>query len=315
MSPEHAIVQLSPIGPLADAQLRTQYGAVALWEQPAQWRLQHADAVQMLVTSVRHGCDAQTLSQFPQLKAVCSWGVGYDTIDTAAAHGLGIQVSHTPGVLDACVADMAWALLLAAARRVAEADRYVRAGQWRRLGEFPLGMRVAGKRLGLIGMGRIGQAIARRGQGFDMQIAYHARSHRPDVPYVHQASLLELAAWADFLVVACVGGPSTHHLVDAHVLRALGPQGILVNIARGSVVDQQALISSLQQHTIAAAGLDVLQGEPGAPELLRSLDNVVLTPHMGSATVDTRRDMEQCVLDNVAHFWKTGQVLHPVQAH
>ena len=161
-------------------------------------------------------------------------------------------------------------------------------------------------------MGRIGRAIAKRGLGFDMQVRYHTRTLKSDLPYVYVSSLVELAQWADYLVVACVGGPSTQHLVNRAVLNALGPQGILVNIARGNVVDQDALIEALKSGVIRGAGLDVLQGEPGAPQALIELKNAVLTPHMGSATHETRRDMEQCVVDNLNSFFRTGKMLHLV---
>ena len=308
------IAQLAPVGEHADAQLREHFGATALWEQPDQnaWLAAHASDVELLVTTVRAGCSADTMARFPRLRGICSWGAGFDTIDVAAAKARNIQISNTPGVLDACVADMAWALLLATARRVAEGDRYVRAGQWVKLGEFPLSLRVSGKRLGIVGMGNIGQAIARRGMGFDMQVRYTARSAKPQLPYEFTADLEALAEWADFLVLACVGGPSTFHIVNERVLNALGPQGILVNIARGSVVDQSALIHALIHRTIAGAGLDVLEGEPGAPKVMRELSTAVFTPHMGSATIDTRLDMQNCVLANVDIFLRSGSMLNPV---
>jgi lactate dehydrogenase-like 2-hydroxyacid dehydrogenase len=312
MSQPTRVLQLVSIGPLADRILQEKFSAIALWRQEEDWTERHGAGVEVVITSVRHGCDADTMSLLPALRGICSWGVGHDTIDVVAAHQRRIQVSNTPGVLDDCVADMAWALMLDVSRRVAEGDRYVRAGKWMRLGEFPLGRRVSGKRIGLLGMGRIGRAIAKRGLGFDMKVRYHTRTPKSDLPYVYESSLAELAAWADYLVVACVGGPSTQHLVDRAVLNALGPQGILVNIARGNVVDQDALVDVLQTGVIGGAGLDVLQGEPGAPQALMELNNVVVTPHIGSATYETRRDMEQCVIDNLDSFLRTGKMLHLV---
>ena len=308
----HRVAQWAPVGEHADQQLREQWAAPALWTVDPSWFDAHAAEVELLVTTVRAGCSAETMARFPNLRGICSWGAGFDTIDIAAAKARGIQVSNTPGVLDACVADMAWALMLASARRVAEGDRYVRADQWKKLGEFPLSLRVSGKRLGIVGMGNIGQAIARRGMGFDMQVRYTARSAKPQLPYGFEPDLGALAEWADFLVLACVGGASTFHIVNTEVLKTLGPQGILVNIARGSVVDQTALIDALVHKTIAGAGLDVLENEPGAPQVLRDLSNVVFTPHMGSATVDTRLDMQNCVLANVAEFLRSGTMLDPI---
>lgn len=310
------VLQLAPIGPLADRGLREEFAAVRLWEQPdaAAWLAAHGGAVGLVATSVRRGCDAALIAALPQLRAISSWGVGFETIATEAARARGIQVANTPDVLDDCVADLAWALMLAAARRIGAADRYVRDGHWRVLGEFPLATRVSGKRLGVLGLGRIGAAIARRGQGFAMEVRYNGRAPRPDAPYGFEPSLAALADWADFLVVACPGGPETRHLVSAPVLEALGPRGILVNIARGSVVDQAAMIRLLEAGRLGGAGLDVLDGEPGAPAALRERDDVVLTPHVGSATRETREAMEQLVLDNLHAVLRTGRVLTPVAA-
>ncbi|WP_218127609.1 2-hydroxyacid dehydrogenase [Belnapia rosea] len=305
------VLQLAPIGPLADALLRDELKAVCLWEQEAGWLEAHGAGVALLATSVRRGCDAAMIAALPNLRAISSWGVGYDTLDVAAAHACGIQVANTPDVLDDCVADLAWGLLIAAARRISAADRYVRAGEWKELGGFPLTTRVSGKRLGILGLGRIGGAIAKRGQGFAMEVRYHGRSPK-DVPYGFEPSLTALAEWSDFLVVACGGGPETRHLVSAEVLAALGPRGILVNIGRGSVVDQQALIAALEAGRLGGAGLDVLQGEPGAPAALSSRDDVVISPHVGSATIETREAMERLVVDNLRAFLREGRVLTPV---
>ncbi|WP_404826442.1 2-hydroxyacid dehydrogenase [Diaphorobacter aerolatus] len=306
------VAQWASVGDFADRQLRASYQAPALWTMEAAQIDAIAAGIELLVTTVRAGCSAATIARFPRLRGICSWGAGFDTIDLAAARARGIQVSNTPAVLDACVADMAWALMLATARRVAEGDRHVRAGEWKQLGQFPLGLRVSGKRLGIVGMGHIGQAIARRGLGFDMQVRYTARSPRPQLPHGFMQNLVELADWADFLVLACVGGPSTRHIVNAQVLAALGTTGILVNIARGSVVDQEALIAALVHRKIAGAGLDVLEGEPGAPKIMRGLPHVVFTPHMASATTDTRLDMQKSLLANVDAFLRTGTLLDPV---
>ncbi|WP_323745933.1 2-hydroxyacid dehydrogenase [Diaphorobacter caeni] len=312
VQPPLRVAQMISIGEHADTQLRERHGAISLWDKDAAFIDAHAAEVELLVTTARIGCSAETIARFPRLRGISSWGAGFDTIDVAAARARGIPVSNTPGVLDGCVADMAWALLLASARRVAEGDQYVRDGKWVRLGEFPVGLRVSGKRLGIVGMGNIGQAIARRGVGFDMEVRYTGRSAKPDLPHTFMPELTELAAWADFLVLACVGGASTFHIVNADVLKALGPQGIVVNIARGTVIDQAALIDALVHRTIGGAGLDVLEGEPGAPEIMRQLPNVVFTPHMASATTDTRLDMQRCVVANVEQFLRTGSMLTPI---
>jgi len=306
------VLQLTSIGPLADQLLMGLFRATRLWEQDeAEWLTAHGSKVIAVVTSVRRGCDASLMSALPNLGAICSWGVGFETIDSDEAGRRNIQISNTPDVLDDCVADMAWALMLAAARRVCTGDRYVRDGRWTTLGEFPVSTRVSGKRLGILGLGRIGRAIARRGEGFSMDIRYHGRTAQ-EVPYLFEPSLADLARWCDFLVVACIGGLTTFHLVSAEVLSALGPNGILVNIARGSVVDQQALIQALDENQLGGAGLDVLESEPGAPLSLRACDRVVLMPHVGSATTETRRAMEQLVIDNLRAFLETGCVLTQV---
>lgn len=308
------ILQVGPIGDQTDAELQAGYEVLRLWEQPGGIAALagRADGITAMVTSVRHGCKAELIEQLPELRAICSWGVGYETLDVGAARARGIVVSNTPEVLDDCVADLAWALLLGAARRTAPADQYVKTGQWRSLGAFPLSTRVSGKRLGILGLGRIGEAIARRGSGFDMEVRYHNRRERVGVPYGYEPSLVELARWADFLVVACEGGPATRHLVSAEVIDALGPDGILVNIARGTVVDQAAMVQALTHGRLGGAGLDVLENEPTVPAELMTMEQVALTPHVGSATRETRRAMEQLVLDNLASFMAGRGLLTPI---
>ncbi|WP_059413613.1 2-hydroxyacid dehydrogenase [Cupriavidus basilensis] len=315
MSRKPFIVQIAPLGEWADACLRERYEVLPLWREsePLACLAARGAGARVAVTSVRYGCSAQMMALMPELEAICSWGVGYETIDLGAARARGIQVSYTPDVLDGCVADLAWGLLIATARRIAEGDRYVRGGQWRTIGAFPLSTRVGGKRLGILGMGRIGEAIARRGQGFDMQVAYHNRGPRAGSPYRFEPSLAALADWADFLVVACVGGPATHHLVSAQIIEALGPQGILVNIARGTVIDQDAMVAALAAGRLGGAGLDVLEREPAVPDALKALDSVVLMPHVGSATHETRRDMAQLVIDNAASYLQGRGLITPIR--
>jgi len=323
------IVQLASLGPDFDNRLAARWRVLRAWEEgtgeggtgngrsgkgaaaPADLA-QRAAGARVAVTTVRRGFQAGLFDHLPALRAICSWGVGYETLDVAAARERGVCVSNTPGVLDDCVADLAWALLLAAARRTGPGDRYAKGGHWRALGEFPLSTRVSGKRLGVLGLGRIGSAIARRGQGFDMDVRYHGRRPVPGAPYGYEADLAALAQWADFLVVACPGGPATRHLVDTTVLRALGPRGILVNIARGSVVDEAALVAALSSGELGAAGLDVLEHEPAVPAALRDMDQVALMPHVGSATRETRAAMADLVFDNAESFLEHGRLLTPV---
>ncbi len=315
MGAKVSIVQVGPLGDWIDEHLRAHYDVLELWKESERLAaLERGGATAVAaVTSVRHGLTAAMLERMPAVRAVCSWGVGYDTLDVAAAQARGIAVSNTPDVLDDCVADLAWGLLIAAARRTSIGDRYVKTGQWRALGQFPLSTRVSGKRLGILGLGRIGEAIARRGTGFDMQVRYHNRRERPGVAWAHEPSLVELARWADFLVVACQGGPSTRHLVSAEVIDALGHEGIVVNIARGSVIDQAAMVAALVAGRLGGAGLDVLEGEPAVPPELMGMDQVALMPHVGSATRETRRAMGQLVLDNLAAFLDGRGLLTPIR--
>ena len=245
---------------------------------------------------------AELMARLPKLEIVSIMGVGYDGVDVAAAKARGVMVAHTPDVLNDDVADLALALMLNIARRIPQADQHVRLGQWP-AGPMPLARKMSGSRLGLVGMGRIGQAIADRAKAFGMSIAYTARSARPGLPYAFHATPRALATVSDFLVVITPGGAGTRKLIDAVVLRALGPEGYLVNVARGSVVDEAALVTALQQGVIAGAALDVFENEPNVPEALRALPNVVLVPHIGSATVQTRHAMAARAFDNLqAHF-------------
>jgi hydroxypyruvate reductase len=247
------------------------------------------------------------MAQLPALEIISVMGVGYDGIDVAAAKARGVAVTHTPGVLNDDVADLAIALMLAWARQVVRADRFVRVGQWSN-GPLPLGRKVSGARLGIVGMGRIGQAIALRAAAFGMKIAYTARSTKSELPYRCLPTVAALAAQSDFLVVITPGGAGTRKLIDAEVLAALGPQGCLVNVSRGSVVDEAALIAALQSGAIGGAALDVFESEPNVPQPLREMDNVVLTPHIGSATTQTRRAMAELAFGNL-NAGLTGQAL------
>lgn len=267
-----------------------------------------------LVTSAAYGADAALINALPKLRVISSFGVGLDKLDLQAAAVRGIPVGYTPDVLNDCVADLGFGLLLAVARRLGEGDRYVRAGRWAAAPgtpastPFPLGRQVSHAKLGIVGLGRIGRTIARRASGFDMEVRYHSRRPVEGVGWKHEPRLLELARWCDFLVVITAGGPETKHLVNEAVLDALGPKGYLVNVARGSVIDEAALVRALQEKRIAGAGLDVFEREPHVPPELFTLDNVLMVPHIASATVQTREAMAQRVLDNLAAFF-AGQAL------
>jgi hydroxypyruvate reductase len=268
---------------------------------PAQFK-QVAPRIRALATGGEGKVPRTLLEQLPALEMISVMGVGYDGVDVAAALERGIPVTHTPGVLNDDVADLAIGLMLSIARRIPQADRYLREGKWVQA-PMPLARKMSGTRLGIVGLGRIGQAIAKRAQAFGMSIAYTARTQKSELPFPYFPTPAALAAQVDFLVAITPGGAATRKLIDAQVLKALGPNGYLINVARGSVVDEAALIEALQQGVIAGAGLDVFEDEPRVPEALRALDNVVLTPHMASGTVQTRADMANLTAANLeAHF-------------
>jgi lactate dehydrogenase-like 2-hydroxyacid dehydrogenase len=261
-----------------------------------------APRIRALVGGGESRVSAELIAQLPALEIISIMGVGYDGVDVAAAKARKVPVTHTPDVLNDDVADLALALMLGISRQLVRADHHVRSGEWSQ-GPLELGRKMSGARLGLVGIGRIGQGIARRAAAFDMKVAYTARHARPELPYAHFPDAAALAAQSDYLVVITPGGASTRHLVDRDVLLALGPQGILVNVARGSVVDEAALIEALEAKAIAGAALDVFETEPGVPERLRRLPNVLLSPHIGSATQATRQAMADLVVANLqAHF-------------
>ncbi|MDQ6881458.1 MAG: 2-hydroxyacid dehydrogenase [Pseudomonadota bacterium] len=242
------------------------------------------------------------IDRLPALEMISVMGVGYDGVDVVAAIERSVPVSHTPNVLNDDVADLALALMLAVSRRIPQADRFVRENRWPE-GAFPLARKVSGARLGIVGLGRIGQAIAHRAAAFGMSVAYTARSEKRELPQRFYPSAAALAAQVDFLVVITPGGAGTARMINREVLDALGPRGYLVNVARGSVVDQAALIDALRSGRIAGAALDVFESEPQVPKELREMDNVVLTPHVGSATQTTREAMADLAHANlVAHF-------------
>jgi lactate dehydrogenase-like 2-hydroxyacid dehydrogenase len=271
-----------------------------------------APTVRAIAASGESQVPGDLIARLPALEIISVMGVGYDGVDVAAARSRGVMVTHTPDVLNDEVADTAIGLMLCAARQLPQADRWVREGRWESDGPMPLTRSMSGKRLGLVGMGRIAKAIAQRAQAFGMSIAYTARSAKPELPFRHFADAAALAAESDFLVVITPGGAGTRKLVDARVLQALGPKGILVNVARGSVVDEEALVQALQQGVIGGAALDVFEREPQVPEALRRMPHVVLAPHIGSATAETRQAMADLALDNLVRHFDGQPVRTPV---
>jgi hydroxypyruvate reductase 2 len=259
--------------------------------------------VRAIATSTFFGAPASLIDACPNLELIASFGVGTDSLDLEHARRRGVQVTNTPDVLNDDVANLAIALLLAATRKIVAYDRYVREGRWVREGDPPFARGIAGRQVGIVGMGRIGSAIAEKLKVFHCGMAYFARNRRKDVPYRYYSDLMEMARDSAVLIVIVPGGRATEKLVDRKVMDALGPEGILVNVARGSVVDEPALVAALQEGRLGGAALDVFVDEPNVTEALFAMDNVVLLPHQGSATVETRRAMGDLVLANLAaHF-------------
>jgi lactate dehydrogenase-like 2-hydroxyacid dehydrogenase len=256
--------------------------------------------------------DKATLSQFPKLEIVSSFGVGYDHIDAAYAAEHNIMVTNTPDVLTEEVADIALGLLIATLREFVKADRYLRSGLWTTQ-QYPLSVgSLRDRKVGMVGMGRIGQAIGRRLEACRVPVVYHSRNPAPDVSYKHYPDLIEMAKAVDTLVLIVPGGASTAKMINAEVMKALGPRGVIINVARGSVVDEPALVAALKSGTILAAGLDVFANEPAVPDELKAMQNVVLLPHIGSASVVTRNAMDQLVVDNLKAWFAGKPPLTPV---
>jgi lactate dehydrogenase-like 2-hydroxyacid dehydrogenase len=256
--------------------------------------------------------DRQLIERLPRLEIIASFGVGYDGIDLAAAAERGIVVTNTPDVLTEEVADTALSLLLMTVRELSAAERHLRAGKWAAEGPYPLTASLRDRTVGIVGLGRIGLAIARRLDAMRVPVVYHARRRRPDAPYRYYADLVAMAADVNTLLVIVPGTAETRRMIDARVLEALGPDGIFINVGRGSAVDEPALIAALKARTIRAAGLDVFANEPHVPADLLALPNAVLLPHVGSASVHTRRAMGQLVVDNLRSWFEDGKPLTPV---
>lgn len=266
--------------------------------------------IRAVLTSGRSGLTGEEIEAMPRLGIICCLGAGYEGVDVEAASRRGILVTHSPGANSSSVADHAMALLLAVVRNIRETDQRVRDGGWWRSGDLP--SQLTGKRIGILGLGRIGLRIAQRAAGFEMEIAYHSRHRRPEVPYAWMETPLALAQHSDFLMVATPGGPATYHMIDRKILDAIGPSGYLVNIGRGSLVDTKELIAALREKRIAGAGLDVLEEEPMIPMALRELPNVVITPHIGGRSPESMQALMKMVLSNLDAYFSGRPVLTPV---
>jgi len=304
-----AILQIGAFAPEIQAQLDAEFRCVGLADLEREPGL--ADEIGAIVTRSNQDVPEDVVRRLPALEIIATCGVGYDLIPRALAARRGIVVANTPDVLNAAVAELCIGSLLALLRRLPQADRYVRTGRWTAAG-FPLATSLAGKHVGIVGMGRIGKEIARRLEMFGVALAYHGRTDQ-QLAWRYEADLATLARDCDILIVVAPGGADTKHLIDARVLDALGPAGYLVNVARGSLVDEQALLVALERGGIAGAALDVFDNEPDIDPRFFALDNVMLTPHVGSATRETRAAMAQLMLDNVRAWFRSGRALTPVE--
>jgi lactate dehydrogenase-like 2-hydroxyacid dehydrogenase len=299
------ILMPAPMPASVIAALEERFILHRLWEQPDPdaFLAKMGPAVRGMAASTLAGViDATWFDRLPALEIVASFGVGYDKVDAATAALRGIVVTNTPGVLDEEVADLAVGLLLATLRQIPQADRFVREGHWP-AGPFPLSPTLRGRRVGILGLGAIGKAVAQRLEAFGVPISYHGRSRQEGVDYIFHTTPAALAEASDVLLAIVPGGSATRHLVDAAVLAALGPDGVFINVSRGSVVDEAALIAALQAGTIGGAGLDVFEDEPNVPEALFAMANVVLLPHIGSASHATRAAMGRLVVDNLVAWF------------
>ncbi len=315
MTTTNTVLQVGPLMPVVQDTICQDHDAVQLpagAAEQARFLAERGADFTVAVTSGRVGVGTGVMRALPNLRAVVNFGVGYDTTDVEQAVERGIGVSNTPDVLNDCVADTAIALYLDVLRGISAADRYVRRGDWEAKGNFPLTRQTSNRAVGIVGLGRIGTVIARRLEAFNCTITYHNRSEVEGSPYKYVSSLQELARGSDVLIVVAAGGDGSRQLINAAVLEQLGPKGYLVNVARGSLVDQAALIDALMSGTIAGAGLDVFAEEPAVPAELLRLDNVVLLPHVASATHETRAAMAALTLANLRKFLAEGTLETPV---
>jgi lactate dehydrogenase-like 2-hydroxyacid dehydrogenase len=307
------VLMPTPAMPLIADGVASRFTLIKLWEQADQEAClaAHAGDIRAIAGGSKKKMEGEWLSRFPNLEFVANFGVGYDGVDAAWCGRNGVIVSNTPDVLTDEVADLALGLLLATIRQLPQADAYLRRGEWLKA-PFPLTTTLRGRKVGIVGLGRIGKAIAKRLEGFGVEIAYHGRSRQADVDYPYHASLKDMAQAVDVLLSVAPGGEATRRIIDAAVLEALGPNGILVNVGRGTVVDEAALIEALAAGKILSAGLDVFEDEPRVPQALIDMPHVVLLPHVGSASHHTRNLMGQLVVDNLVSWFSGKGPLTPV---
>lgn len=307
------VLILSPLPPFVQGAIEESFTALKAFEEPDRdgYLREVGDAVRGIAIGGHVPVDGPLYDRLPKLEIVSSIGVGYDHIDAVEAGRRGVIVTNTPDVLTDEVADLTIGLLIATLRHIPQVDRYLRQGRWLEA-HYPLTATLRGRKIGILALGRIGRAIARRLEGFGVEIAYHGRTRQPDVPYAYHPTLLGLAEAVDVLISVAPGGSATKGIIDAAVFRALGPTGVFINVGRGSVVDEPALVAALRDGTILSAGLDVYADEPRVPPELIAMDHVVLLPHVGSASVETRRAMGQLMVDNLLSWFSGRGALTPV---
>lgn len=312
--PDFDVLMFDPMPPRVMEGIAAECRLHRLWEAPNREAAlaEIAPTIRAIASGSGHTkLDGALLGRFPKLEIVACFGVGYDQVDATWAGKHGVTVTHTPDVLNEEVADTTFGLLLNAVRRLPEAERHLREGRWPN-GPFPLTASLRGRTMGILGLGRIGKAIARRAEAFGLPVIYHGRRKQEDVPYPYYADLVDMARACDILVAIAPGGPGTERIVDAAVLDALGPDGVFINVGRGSVVDEAALIAALREGRILTAGLDVFAHEPHVPPELIAMEHVALAPHVGSGSQHTRDAMGRLVVDNLLHFARGKGPLTPV---
>lgn len=307
------ILMTGPLIPYAADQLKARFTVHELWkaEDKDTFLRGIADRVRGIAAGGHTPVGAALFDALPKLEIISSFGVGYDHIDAAEAGRRGLVVTNTPDVLTDEVADVALGLLISTVRQFPQVDRYLREGKWLNA-PYPLTSSLRGRKVGIVGLGRIGKAVAHRVEAFGLPVSYHGRTRQADVPYRYYPSLVEMATDVDVLISVAPGGASTHHIINAEVLKALGPSGVLINVGRGTVVDEQALIEALQNKTILSAGLDVFEDEPRVPQALIDIEHAVLLPHVGSASVYTREQMGQLQVNNLFSWFDGKGPVTPV---
>lgn len=307
------VLMMCPMNSYLEQELDKRFKLFRHWNIPQtqQFLKENSNLIRAVVGNATAGADAQLIESLPKLEIISSFSVGLDKIDLNKCKEKGIRVTNTPDVLTEDVADLAIGLMLAVLRRICECDRYVRKGFWKS-GDFKLTTKFSGKSVGIIGLGRIGTAIAKRAEAFDCPISYYSRSEKAGTNYKYYPTVVDLASNCQILVVACPLTPETRHIINREVIDALGPKGVLINIGRGPHVDEAELVSALVEGRLGGAGLDVFENEPEVPEELFGLDNVVLLPHVGSGTIETRTAMADLVLGNLEAHFLNKPLLTPV---